>query len=313
MLPTSRPPRIVGGGTVCSARDARIEAAARMQRMAADDVKDSTAESSPPHLPEATKPDLLTIAAIAIVASVIADFIHEGLGHGVMCVATAGRPLVLSTVHFECSGDTRLVAAGGTLANLIAGTLSFGAVRAVKQSAPWRYFFWLLMTLNLFHVGGYFLFSGIGNIGDWAAVVAGWEPAWAWRVGLAALGIVTYFFLFVPLSLRELRPFLGKDVKIRVRRARQLTLVPYLTVGVLSCAAGALNPVGPLLILISAAAASFGGNSGLAWMWTLLYGPRIPSSKLQMPEIERSRGWIIAAVVLAIGFIMGLGPGVRFH
>ena len=292
---------------------ARIESAARMQRMAANDVEDSTAESGPPRLPEATKPALLTIAAIAIVATVIANFIHEGLGHGGICVATGGRPLVLSTVHFECSADTRLVEAGGTLANLIFGTLSWLAVRVVKQSAPWRYFFWLLMTLNLFHVGGYFLFSGIGNIGDWTAVVAGWQPAWAWRVGLAALGIVTYFLLFVPLSLRELRPFLGMDAKIRVRRARQLTLVPYLTAGVLSCAAGALNPVGPLLILISAAAASFGGNSGLAWMWTLLYGPRIPSSDFQMPEIERRRGWIIAAVVLALGFVLGLGPGVRFH
>jgi hypothetical protein len=284
-----------------------------MQRMAANDVKDATAESSPPCLPEATKPDLLTIAAIAIVATVIADFIHEGLGHGGMCVATGGRPLVLSTVHFECSADTRLVAAGGTLANLIFGTLSWGAVRSVKQSAYWRYFFWLMMTFNLFGVGGYFLFSGIGNIGDWAEVVAGWQPAWAWRVGLAALGIVTYFFLFVPLSLRELRPFLGRDAKIRVRRARQLMLVPYLTAGALACVAGALNPLGPLLILISAAAASFGGNSGLAWMWNLLYGPRIPSSEFQMPEIEPSRGWIIAAVVLAIGFIMGLGPGVKFH
>jgi len=281
--------------------------------VAKDVTKDVTAESSHPPSREATKPDLLTVAAIAIVATVIANFIHEGFGHGGMCVVTGGRPLVLSTVHFECSADTRLVAAGGTLANLIFGALSWVAMRAVKQSAPWRYFFWLLMTLNLFGVGGYFLFSGIGNIGDWAAVVAGWPPAWAWRVGLATLGIVTYFFLFVPLSLRELRPFLGKDAKIRVRRARQLTLVPYLTAGILSCAAGALNPVGPLLILISAAAASFGGNSGLAWMWNLLYGPRIPSSEFQMPEIERSRGWIIAAVVLAIGFIMGLGPGLRFH
>ena len=95
--------------------------------------------------------------------------------------------------------------------------------------------------------------------------------------------------------------------------ARQLTVTPYLTAGVLACVAGALNPVSPLLILISAAAASFGGNSGLAWMWTLLYGPRIPSSEFQMPEIECSRGWIIAAVALAIGFIAGLGPGVKFH
>jgi hypothetical protein len=281
--------------------------------MATNDVKGATTESSPQRLPEATKTDLLTIVAIAVVATVIVDFIHEGLGHGGMCVATGGQPMVLSTVHFECSADTRLVAAGGTLANLIFGMLSWGAVRAVKRSAPLRYFFWLLMTFNLFSAGGYFLFSGIGNIGDWVAVVAGWQPAWASRLGLAALGIITYFFLFVPLSLRELRPFIGKDAKIRVRRARQLTVTPYLTAGVLACVAGALNPVGPLLILISAAAASFGGNSGLAWMWKLLHGPRFPSTEFQLPAIERSLGWIIAAVVLAIGFIAILGPGVKFH
>jgi hypothetical protein len=291
-----------------------LESAATMRRMTAKVAKEArAAESSPPRLPEVTKPNLLTIAAITITATVIADFIHEGLGHGCMCVATRGQPLVLSTVHFECSADSRLVAAGGTLANLIFGALFWVAARAAKRSASWRYFFWLLMTFNLFSVGGYFLFSGIGNIGDWAEVVAGWQPAWAWRLGLAALGIVTYFFVFVPWSLRELRPFLGNDAKNRVRRARQLTVTPYLTAGVLACVAGALNPVGPLLILISAAAASFGGNSGLAWMSNLLHGTRIPSSEFQMPEIKRSWGWIIAAAVLAIGFIGGLGPGVKFH
>ena len=266
----------------------------------------STAKSIPPRLL-----DLWTIAAIAVSATVITNLIHEGLGHGGMCIATGGRGLVLSTVHFECSADTRLVAAGGTLANLIFGVVFWGAARMVKQSAPWRYFFWLLTTFNLLDAGGYFLFSGIGNFGDWAAVVAGWQPPWAWRVGLVALGTVTYFLLFVPLCLLELRPFLGKDAEIRVRRARQLTVVPYLTGGILSCAAGALNPVGPFLILMSAAAASFGGHSGLAWMWTLLRSPRIPSSELQMPEIERNRGWMVAAAVLAIVFIAGLGPGVR--
>lgn len=183
-----------------------------------------------------------------------------------------------------------------------------GAACAVKHAALWRYFFWLLMTFDFFEAGGYFLFSGIGAIGDWAAVTAGWQPALSWRMGLTALGIVAHFILFVPLSLLELRPFLGKDAEIRVRRARELTLVPYLAAGVLSCVAGALNPVGPLLNLISAAAASFGGHSGLAWMSNLLYGPRIPSSGFQMPEIECSLGWMIAAVVLAIVFIAGLGP-----
>jgi hypothetical protein len=281
----------------------------RMPVSAAGDI----AGPHPPTLRPVTHPAPWTIAAIAIVACVIANVIHEGLGHGGMCAVTGGQPLALSTVHFDCSADTRLVAAGGTMANLICGVLFWVAARAVKQSASWRYFFWLLMTFNLLDVGGYFLFSGIGNIGDWAAVVAGWQPAWAWRVGLTVVGSVTYFLLFVPLCLRELRPFLGRDAKIRVRRAHHLTLVPYLTSGILSCVAGALNPVGPLLILISAAASSFGGHSGLAWMSCLLYGPRIPSSELQMPEIERRRGWMVAAVILAIAFIGGLGPGVKFH
>ena len=262
---------------------------------------------------EAGNPDLYTIAAITIATTVITSFIHEALGHGGTCVAAGGNPRVLSTVHFECSLDTRLVAAGGTLANLIFGVLSWAVARTFRKSASWRYFFWQLMTFNLFDAGGYFLFSGVGNIGDWAAVVAGWHPAWAWRVGLIALGTFTYFLLFVPLCLRELRPFLGKDPVVRVQRARQFTLRPYLTTGILACIAGALNPVGPLLILISAAAASFGGKSGLAWMWMLLRGTRIPNSELQMPEIQRSWGWMAVAIILAIVFIAVLGPGVKFH
>jgi len=280
--------------------------------MAINDAKE-IADPVPSRLRAVTQPDLLTVIAIAIAATAIADFIHEGLGHGGMCLATGGHPMALSTVHFQCSADTRLVAAGGALANLIFGGLFWVASRTVKRATYWRYFFWLLMTFSLFDAGGYFLFSGIGNIGDWAAVVAGWQPAWAWRVGLTVLGMVTYFLLFVPLCLRELRPFLGRDQKSRLRRARQLTLVPYLTSGILSCVAGAFNPVGPLLILVSAAAASFGGHSGLAWMWSLFYNPNKASRELQMPEIERSRGWIVAGVILAIAFVAGLGPGVKFH
>lgn len=278
-----------------------------------DDRLRQPPKSSLPSLPEPTGPDLLTVVAIAVAAAVIADLIHEGLGHGGMCVATGGQPLALSTVHFECSADTRLVSAGGTLANLVFGALFWIAQRAIRQDSSWRYFFWLLMTFNFLEAGGYFLFSGLGNIGDWAAVTAGWHPAWAWRVGLTALGMITYFVLFVPWCLRELRPFLGINAEVRLRRARQLTLAPYLSAGILSCAAGALNPIGPVLILISAAAASFGGHSGLAWMPSLLHGRQIPAGEFQIPEIERSRVWIIAAALLAIVFIAALGPGLRFR
>lgn len=66
--------------------------------------------------------------------------------------------------------------------------------------------------------------------------------------------------------------------------------------------------MGPLLILVSAAAASFGGHSALASMWSVFHDPTKHSSDLQMPEIGRSRGWIVAAVILALVFIAVLGP-----
>ena len=63
--------------------------------------------------------DSLTIAGIAIIAYMLATVLHEGVGHGGACFLAGGKPLVISTVHMECSADTRLVTAGGTLMNEI--------------------------------------------------------------------------------------------------------------------------------------------------------------------------------------------------
>jgi len=51
------------------------------------------------------------------------------------------------------------------------------------------------MTINFLQAGGYFLFSGVGNIGDWAVVMQGFQPAWFWRVGLTTLGVGSYLML----------------------------------------------------------------------------------------------------------------------
>jgi hypothetical protein len=256
--------------------------------------------------------DTLTIIAIAILATVIADVLHEGAGHGGACLLTGGHPLALSTVHFECSSEGRLVAAGGTIVNFIAGLMFWFASRRATRSTHLRYFLWLSMTLNFFGAGGYFLFSGVGNIGDWAAVIDGFQPAWLWRVGLTLLGIGSYG-LFMWIALLEMRPLLPQAGPERWKRARKLSLVPYFTDGILSCVAGLFNPVGMILVAISAAAASFGGASGLYWMWNWLKGSRISTGSFEMPPLTRSRGWIVAAGILAVIFVAVLGPGLKFH
>ena len=112
--------------------------------------------------------DSLTVVAIGILAYMLGDVLHEGLGHGGACVLAGGKPLVLSSVAFECSSDTRLVMAGGTLINLVAAAIFFTLGRLTNSSYPrFKYFFWISMTVNLFSAAGYFLFSGIGGIGDW--------------------------------------------------------------------------------------------------------------------------------------------------
>jgi hypothetical protein len=105
---------------------------------------------------------------------------------------------------------------------------------------------------------------------------------------------------------------IGTDLPQRRQRAVRLTVFPYLAGGTLSCIAGLFNPVGMLLVAISAAAASFGGTSGLAWMAQWLNGGSIPSGTTARPaDIARSWVWIAASGTLAVVFIFALGPGLR--
>lgn len=259
-----------------------------------------------------SSPDTATVIAIALIAYALGSVIHEGLGHGGACVLTGHEPLVVSSVHFECSQDTRLISAGGTIVNFIAGVLCWAASRLVKRNSRVRYFLWLLMTINLFTAAGYFLFSGIGGIGDWADVIRGFQPLWAWRLLLTAFGILAYAAC-VWFSLYELLPFLGSDQQRRTSRAWRLTLIPYLAGGIQSCIAGAFNPVGMILVAISAAAASFGGTSGLAWMTNLLHNPKISSSNIELPEVARSFTWIAVASACTVIFVFIVGPGIKLH
>ena len=262
--------------------------------------------------------DRPTLIAIAVVAYALANLVHEGVGHGGACLLAGGRPLALSAIHFEEDPGSldaaagKWVAAGGSIANVAAGVLALVALRATSRArGAGRYFLWLFMTVNLLQAAGYWLFSGVGNVGDWAGVIEGLSPAWAFRVGLALLGGGAYWSVIL-LALRELGPFLGKGAG-QAQRAVPLTLLPYLAGGTLYVLGGLPNPVGFRLVLISAAAASFGGTSALAWMAQLLRNEaRFPAFAEAAPPLPRSVPWLAAAVLVALAFVFVLGPGIRF-
>lgn len=259
--------------------------------------------------------DPITVIAIALTAYAMTNVLHEGVGHGVACVTVGGTAIALSSVHFECdipgnsSPSGRVVAASGTIVNFIAGAIALVTLSSVSASdKPHRYLFvWLFATINLLMGAGYFLFSGVGNIGDWAAVANGWLPPAVWRPTFAVFGFLLYFLL-ARISSRRLRLFVG-DTEYSVRRGRQVAITAYFTGGALYCLSGWLNPLGPLLVAVSAAAASLGGASGLLWLSELL---RHFKGSGDAPAFPRSYGWIGTGLVSAVVFVAVLGPGIDF-
>ncbi|HJW95088.1 MAG TPA: hypothetical protein VJ901_15845 [Thermoanaerobaculia bacterium] len=229
--------------------------------------------------------DALTVVSIAIVAYALANVIHEILGHGGACLLIGARVEEFSSLHCACSVGSRFVAAAGCIANVIAAAIGLLAFRARKT-----YFWWLFTTINLLMPAGYLLFSGVMKVGDWVQVFHD-VPQLVWRPILAVIGGGLYY--------------LAARYTARMFNARRLNLIAYFTGGILYCVSGLFNPHGPLLIAISAAAASFGGTSGLIWMVDFMRGG-------EEAAIERSYAWIASAAVVAVVFVGVLGPAIRF-
>ena len=271
-------------------------------------------------LPSSAAPrhDPWTVAAIAIVAYCLANVLHEGLGHGGACLLVGCKPEMLNAIFFAFDEAVvpdmpmRFIAAAGSLVNLAAGCLALAVLRSGWPKAPsGRYFLWLLAALNLLDAFGYLMFSGIGGIGDWKRVVEGYEPALLYRAMLAIAGSAAYFILAPKLLMPSFAHFLNKGEDLG-KQVKVLMLLPYLVGGTTYVIAGLFNPYGLQLVLISAAAASFGGTSLLAWY---------PADKRVVPlgdadgtpfVLARSMPWLAVAAFTLVVFIGVLGPGIKF-
>lgn len=256
------------------------------------------------------KDDWLTVCAISVLAGILGDVLHEGLGHAATALLTGAKSGVLSTVAWSSAYDSRLVAAGGTLANLAAGLVFWMALRSARSaSIRWRFFLLTSLAFNLFDGTGYFLFSGFTDFGDWTAVIAGLPPHWLWRTLLVVGGIVSYFGAVLLVGSALVR-YVGVP-KNGSHRLTRLTLLPYLTSILLASASGLLNPVGLQLMWQSALPATAGGHSGLLWLKH--YIPKGTVPERSSDSIGRDYAWIALAIALSIPFIFVLGRGITLR
>ena len=254
--------------------------------------------------------DAATVCAISMVAAMLADVVHEGVGHAATALLTGTQSGLLTTVAWSSDFDSRLVAAGGTLANLAAAAIFWIVLRgAANASARLRFFLLISLAFNLFTGTGYFFFSGVTNFGDWAAVVAGLQPQWLWRALLIAAGVASYYGAVLVVGSGLVR-YVGVP-RNETRRLRKLTLIPYFVAVILLSAGGILNPIGMQLVWQSALPASAGADSGLLWL--TYYIPKGTAPERPSDGIRRNYLWIAAACVLATVFIFVLGRGITLH
>jgi hypothetical protein len=257
--------------------------------------------------------DALTLIALGVVAFIFADVTHEALGHGLATLLVRAKPVLLTTCYFSTQGGvSRWIPAGGGLANACMGLLALLFLRGFSPGAPHvRYFLALVAAFNLFFAAAYPAYSGIALFGDWAAVISGLEPVWLWRILLILAAGVSYWLALI-LVAHAIDPFCGSREPKSLQRLQRITLIPYLAALATAFLGGIPNPAGWKVLFtaaIPAAAASFGltqlDHFSAA---TAPYPVGEPSV-----YVQRSVGWIAAALAILTLFVVFLGPGIRFR
>lgn len=257
--------------------------------------------------------DVVTLIAIAAFVNVAATIIHEALGHGLAAALFGAHIVHVTSVDLSYDERTlngvqnRIVAAAGPLANVVAGLLVLWFAERVSARSPvLRYALWLFGHVNLFVAGGYALALSFATFGDMNVIVTGLPGRLAWQLALTLLGVAVSACTLLH-AARTLVPFVGEETD-RQRRAVILTAVPYLTMGVIAVAAGSFNPDSPLLIVMSAAASSFGGNAWIAWIPSWMR--RFHGAQTQPLGLPRSFAAIALGVVALLFDFVALAPGV---
>ncbi len=257
--------------------------------------------------------DPWTLAALAAIAYVLETALHEHGGHALACTLLGGHVRGFGAFYVDCdyramgTASIRWVALAGPIMSLCTGLVAANLVARCRRPLS-RVFCWLLASIGCMTAFGYPVFSAIGGIGDLGVApggaLQGVAAPWLWRVPMGVLGYLCYDRAVV-WSMRRLGYIVGGGAD-RVVRIRRISLIAYLAGGVVSVLVGLLNPEGLVIVLTSAVASSLGGTSGFAW------GPYRAQPLAEDPRprnvLPRSRGWIVAAIVIVAGYALLFGP-----
>jgi hypothetical protein len=244
-----------------------------------------------------------SIVSMAVLSMGLAAGLHEGLGHGLTAWARGDGVTELTSNHLSTLTEDRLVDAAGTIVNLILAAICLWGYRKAGERANLRYFFWLFGAVNLLDGSGYFCYSGVFGVGDWAAFIRGWPNQLLLRIVMSVFGLAFYIFS-AWLIARGARSFMAADSEYNT-----VSRLPYFAACIFYCIAGAFDPLGIQLLFLSTIPAAFGGLSGL--VWADKYVPRTAPEKPL--TVTPSRALWVTATVFGCAFVAILGRGIEFR
>jgi hypothetical protein len=237
---------------------------------------------------------------------VLANLIHEGLGHGIACWIVSGKARLWTATAFDCDcaglplWKFRIVSAAGASANLVAAAGFYAALRRLQTSVRLRYFFWLSAAVNVFQFGGYLMFLYPLGRGDGEAFA---DSAAVTKWGFFALGFSAYLAGII-LTRRTIEPFLrggGRRKSIHL-----LTMLPYVSGGMVVCIGSLFNPAGLHPALDYAAASTFIGTFGILQLYV---SPVADTKDVIGPNPRESAVWIFGGVLLLVAYVGLFGSG----
>ena len=129
-----------------------------------------------------TRANLLSLAALGVLAYVAETLVHEAVGHGGVCLASGGALTLLAPLYMRCSVVTAAMIVAGPAANAVTGLLCLIALQAPSlRNGAFRFFLWLSFVFNWLVAAGYLLVGSATGFGDWGVVFAAVTPDWHWR------------------------------------------------------------------------------------------------------------------------------------
>jgi hypothetical protein len=236
-------------------------------------------------------PDVVTAAAIGVVAFVGAMLVHEGLGHAGACVALGGRAIVFP-VWTQTSVQKPAIVAAGPLANLLFGGIALAFVsRTHSAQDHLRYFAWLTAAFNLLNLTGYATLGAATGFGDWGVVLTAAHAQGFVRLAVALVAGAAYYG-----SLRILAAVGARY--LTASTGWRWTVPPYVAAGIVACVATAMSGQGRPVMLV-AVAASFGAGIGLPVLHD--WGRR--AAVTDPAALARHGGWRLASAIATVAFV----------